>query len=163
MESSKGHKRPSAVILFQSFLRESIVSSSDIGMDVHPSTVSVQHFLCRPRQTHQEALKERLPWRVQGTKAKTCPPSSKWKGELINSAWQHHINVSKGKEKRSRLVCHNYHPRCQLQTTWVHNTLGSHPCEEGIPRQSRYLEFYAYSATAVCNTQLNHWFFFNSR
>ena len=38
----------SAEIPFQSFLRDIIVSSSDIGRDVHSLASSRQHFLCRP-------------------------------------------------------------------------------------------------------------------
>ena len=37
----------SAEILFQSFLREAIVSSSGMGMIVHSFTLSIQRFLCR--------------------------------------------------------------------------------------------------------------------
>ena len=37
-------------IFFQSFLRETIVSSSGMGMGVLSLTFSVQHFLCRPRR-----------------------------------------------------------------------------------------------------------------
>ena len=40
----------SAEILFESCVREAIMSSSGLCRDVHPSTVSVQHFLRRPRR-----------------------------------------------------------------------------------------------------------------
>ena len=40
----------SAEILFESCVREAIMSSSGMCRDVHPSTVSVQHFLRRPRR-----------------------------------------------------------------------------------------------------------------
>ena len=40
----------SAEVLFQSFLQEAIVSSSGMDRDVHYLMLSVQHFLCRPRQ-----------------------------------------------------------------------------------------------------------------
>ena len=39
----------SADILFQSFVQEAHVSSSRMGRVVHPLTVSIRHFLCRPR------------------------------------------------------------------------------------------------------------------
>ena len=39
----------SAEIFFQSFLQEAIVSSSGMGRDVYALTLSIQHFLCRPR------------------------------------------------------------------------------------------------------------------
>ena len=38
-------KDDSAEILFQSFLQEAVVSSSDMGSDVHSLILSVQHFL----------------------------------------------------------------------------------------------------------------------
>ena len=40
----------SAVILFQSFLQEALVTSSGMDMDVHSWMLSTQHFLCRPRR-----------------------------------------------------------------------------------------------------------------
>ena len=40
----------SAEILFQSFLREALVSSSGMGRSVHSLMLSIQHFLCRPRR-----------------------------------------------------------------------------------------------------------------
>ena len=40
----------SAEILFQSFLQEAIVSTFSLGRDVHSLTLSIQHFLCRPRR-----------------------------------------------------------------------------------------------------------------
>ena len=39
-----------AEILFQSFLQEAIVSSSDMGKDVSPVMLSIQHFFCRLRR-----------------------------------------------------------------------------------------------------------------
>ena len=39
----------SAEIIFQSFLREALVSSSGMGRDGHSLTLSIHHFLCRPR------------------------------------------------------------------------------------------------------------------
>ena len=46
----QGHRRgDSAEVLFQSFLREAIVSDSGIGRDVHYLMLSIQHFLCWPR------------------------------------------------------------------------------------------------------------------
>ena len=36
----------SAEIFVQSFLREAIVSSSGMDMDVHSVTLNIQHFLC---------------------------------------------------------------------------------------------------------------------
>ena len=44
----------STEVLFQSFL-QAIVSSSSMGKDVHSLTLSIQHFLCRPR--HRLAFK----------------------------------------------------------------------------------------------------------
>ena len=40
----------SAAYLFRPFLRMAIMSSSGLGRDVHPLTLSLQHFLCRPRR-----------------------------------------------------------------------------------------------------------------
>ena len=40
----------SAETLFQAFLQEALVSSSDMGRDVHFLMLSIQHFLCRPRR-----------------------------------------------------------------------------------------------------------------
>ena len=50
----------SAEILFQSFLREAIVSSSGMGRDVHSLTLSIQYFLCRPRRRPPS----KTPWRM---------------------------------------------------------------------------------------------------
>ena len=38
------------ILLFQPFLLEAIVSSSGMCRDVHSVTLSIQHFLCRPRR-----------------------------------------------------------------------------------------------------------------
>ena len=43
----------SAESLFQSFLREAILSSSGMGRDVHTLTLSIQHFLCCPSRGRQ--------------------------------------------------------------------------------------------------------------
>ena len=53
-------KVDSAEILFQPFLRKAIVSSSDTGKYVHSLTLSIQHFLCRPRRrpSLEDALKD---------------------------------------------------------------------------------------------------------
>ena len=50
----------STEILFQSFLYEALVSRSGMSKDVHSLTLSIQHFLCRPRRRppSQDALKE---------------------------------------------------------------------------------------------------------
>ena len=40
----------SAEILFQSFMRRAVMSSSGMGKNVHAMTLSIQHFLCRPRR-----------------------------------------------------------------------------------------------------------------
>ena len=40
----------SAQILFQSFLQEALVSISGMSGHVHSLMLSIQHFLCRPRQ-----------------------------------------------------------------------------------------------------------------
>ena len=39
----------SAEIFFQSFRRETTITSSGMGEDVHSLTLSIQHFLCRQR------------------------------------------------------------------------------------------------------------------
>ena len=59
----------SAEILFQSSLREAIVSSSGMDRDVLSLTLSIQHFLCRPRRRPPSKVPwrmtmERLSWRV---------------------------------------------------------------------------------------------------
>ena len=41
----------SAEIFFQSFLQEAVVSSSNMGWDVHSLMLSIQCFLCRPLST----------------------------------------------------------------------------------------------------------------
>ena len=58
-----------AEILFQSSLREAIVSSSGMDRDVLSLTLSIQHFLCRPRRRPPSKVPwrmtmERLSWRV---------------------------------------------------------------------------------------------------
>ena len=40
----------SAEIFFQSFPKKAIVSSSGMGINVHFSMLSIQHFLCRPQR-----------------------------------------------------------------------------------------------------------------
>ena len=45
---SQGDMR--AEILFQSFLQEAFVSSSDVDRDVHSLMLSIHRFLCRPRR-----------------------------------------------------------------------------------------------------------------
>ena len=62
----------SAETLFQAFLQEALVSSSDMGRDVHFLMLSIQHFLCRPRRrppcnVPRRMVLERLSWCV------TCP------------------------------------------------------------------------------------------
>ena len=52
-----------AEILFQSFLQETHVSSSGIGMNVHSLMLSIQHFLCRPRRRPQFMMPWRMFWR----------------------------------------------------------------------------------------------------
>ena len=57
----------SAEILFQSFLQEALVSSSGMGKDVISLTLSIQHFLRRPRRhpssdVPRGMILERLPW-----------------------------------------------------------------------------------------------------
>ena len=54
----------SAEILFQSFLREVIVSGSAMGRNVPPSILSFQHVLCRSRRqpTLPDALKDGFGW-----------------------------------------------------------------------------------------------------
>ena len=49
--SCRGDRRDdSGEILFQSFPQNALMSSSDMDSDVHPLTLSIQHFLCRPRR-----------------------------------------------------------------------------------------------------------------
>ena len=67
--SSREHGDDSVVVLFQSFLREAIISSSGMGRDVHSLALSIQHFLCRPRRRPPSKVPwrlvlERLSWRV---------------------------------------------------------------------------------------------------
>ena len=70
-----GMRMDSTKILFQTFLffrLEAIVSSSGTGKVVHSLTLSIQHFLCRPRCRPSSNLPcmmvlGRLSWRV------TCP------------------------------------------------------------------------------------------
>ena len=50
----------SAEILFQSFLRETFVSSSGIGRSVHSLMLSIQHFLCRPRRRSPSKVPRRM-------------------------------------------------------------------------------------------------------
>ena len=50
----------SAEILFQSFLREAIVSNSGMGRNVYSLRLSIQHFLCRPRRRPPS----KVPWRM---------------------------------------------------------------------------------------------------
>ena len=62
----------SAEIVFQSVLQDAVVSCSAMSEDVHSLTLSIQHFLCRPRRrplskVPWSMLLERLSWRV------TCP------------------------------------------------------------------------------------------
>ena len=45
-------------ILFESFLREALVSSSDMGRDARSSMLSIQQFICRPRPALQGFLKD---------------------------------------------------------------------------------------------------------
>ena len=68
-----GHRRDtkddSAEILFQSFLRQALVSSSGMGRDVRSLILSIQHFLCRPRlrppsKVPRRMILERLSWRT---------------------------------------------------------------------------------------------------
>ena len=47
-----------AEILFQSFLQEALVSSSNMGRDVHSLILSIQQFICRPRPALQGFLKD---------------------------------------------------------------------------------------------------------
>ena len=59
----------SAEILFQSFLQEALVSSSDMESDVQSLMLSILHFLCQPQccQPSKVPCKmglERLCWRV---------------------------------------------------------------------------------------------------
>ena len=44
-------RNDSKEILFQSFLRETIMSSSDVGRDVLSMMLSIQHCFCRPRRS----------------------------------------------------------------------------------------------------------------
>ena len=48
--SSEGHEDDSAESLFQTFLREAILSTSGVGKDVHYLMLPVRHFFCRPRR-----------------------------------------------------------------------------------------------------------------
>ena len=65
-------KDNSTEILFQSFLQETILSSSSMGRDVHSmilSDLSIQYFLCWPRhsppsQVPWRVVLERLSWRM---------------------------------------------------------------------------------------------------
>ena len=50
----------SAEILFQSFMRETLVSSSGIGRSVHSLMLSIQHFLCRPRRRPPSKVPRRM-------------------------------------------------------------------------------------------------------
>ena len=43
-------RNESEEILFQSFLREVLVSCSGMGREVHSLMLSIKHFLCRPRR-----------------------------------------------------------------------------------------------------------------
>ena len=62
----------SAEILFQSFLRKALVSSSGMDGDVHSLTLFIQHFLCW-QQCHSSS---KVPWRMVLEKLSwrlTCP------------------------------------------------------------------------------------------
>ena len=43
-------RNDSAEILSQSSLQKAIEDSSNMGKDVHSLTLTIQHFLCRPRR-----------------------------------------------------------------------------------------------------------------
>ena len=67
-----GMRHDSAEILFQTVLREAIISSSDIGRDVHSLMWSIQRFFCRPgrrpsSEVHCRMVLEKLSWHM------TCP------------------------------------------------------------------------------------------
>ena len=49
-------------ILFRCFLRKATVGSSGMGRNVHSLTLSIQHFLCRPRRLPPS----KMPWRMFG-------------------------------------------------------------------------------------------------
>ena len=52
----------SAEIVFQSVLQDAVVSCCAMSEDVHSLTLSIQHFLCRPRRRPplKAALKDDL-------------------------------------------------------------------------------------------------------
>ena len=62
----------SAEIPFQSFLRDIIVSSSDIGRDVHSLASSRQHFLCRPGRRPPSKVPRGMVWESLLRRV-TCP------------------------------------------------------------------------------------------
>ena len=62
----------SAEILFQSFLRDIIVSSSDIGRDVHSLASSSQHFLCRSWRRPRSEVPRVIIWESL-LRRMTCP------------------------------------------------------------------------------------------
>ena len=56
----------SAEILFQSFLREALVSSSGMGRDVHSLMLPIQHYHCRPRveKTKIKSINSEFRWKM---------------------------------------------------------------------------------------------------
>ena len=72
----RGHMRDdSTEILFQSFLKEALVSSSDTGIDVHSLLFSIQHILC---WTQGHPSSKKVPWRMvleRSCSDETNPPS----------------------------------------------------------------------------------------
>ena len=63
----------SSEFLFQSFLREAIVSSSGMGRSVHSLMLSFQHFLCRPRRRPLCKVPSRLVLERLSYRCMTCP------------------------------------------------------------------------------------------
>ena len=55
-------------ILFQSFLKEAIVSSSGMGREVHSLTLSTKHFLCQSWYCPSS----KVPWRMFGEAVVVC-------------------------------------------------------------------------------------------
>ena len=85
----------SAEILFQSFLRDIIVSSSGIGRDVHSLALSSQQFFCRPRRRPPSKVPRGMVWESLLQRV-TCPKHA--------VCWRKKNNNNKKERKKRNLI-----------------------------------------------------------
>ena len=136
-----------AEIIFPSMMLESIVSNSGSGRDVHPLTLSIQHFLCRPRRRPPSKVPR---WMVLERLSRRVPCPSTW----VFLSWQLPVETPMGPQGSLSCSTPNRWP-CAPRRRCGEVSSGTWRRKPGSFSQSQQAELTSYTSVVVVKTLLD--------